>query len=199
MKLTNVKNFDVNTIVFSDPKKFVVNYKFVKILTKKDNENLIVATDKCFSWGVQNSKDRFSNGSTSYEIPIVLKNKDKDGKLNPTEYQKGFLSFFKKVVKKCKDYCIENKDNLEKHDLEKRDLKNMSSCIFVKKENAVSRNGKTVLQPVENYPPTLYAKLIYNKKNKKILTPFYEMKNVKTIMMVEKKSILNHFWVKNVL
>ena len=100
MNLTNVKNFDVNDIVFSDPKKFVVNknvnYKFVKILTK-DNENLIVATNKCFSWGVQNSKDRFPNGSTSYEtnyqIPIVLKNKDKDGKLNPTEY---IFVFFQK-------------------------------------------------------------------------------------------------------
>ena len=108
------------------------------------------------------------------------------------------MSFFKKV-EKCKDYCIENKDNLEKHDLEKRDLKNMSSCIFVKKENAVSRNGKTVLQPVENYPPTLYVKLIYNKKNIKILTPFYEMKNVEDDNDGGKKVNPKSFLVKNVL
>ena len=60
MKLTNVENFDVNDFIFSDPVDHVVNkkvnFKYVKIQIKDADkkQNLIIPTDKCFSWAVQN-------------------------------------------------------------------------------------------------------------------------------------------------
>lgn len=169
---TSVKTFNLNDLVFETPKDFEMNhmkFKKVKIATQKQ-DSLIFETDECFSWGIQKSDEKF--GKNKFTFPIVLKNKDNDGNLNPTEYQNTFLKAFDSVVEKCKDYCLENKDLLEKYNLEKRDLKNIANCLFVRKE---VKNKRKV--PVKNYPPTLYAKLNYNKKTKKITTPFYTRKS----------------------
>ena len=87
---TNIETFNENNLVFKTPKDFEMNkmkFKKVKIATK-DNKMLIFETDECFSWGIQKSDEKF--GKDKYTFPIVLKNKDKDGNLNPTEYQKSF-------------------------------------------------------------------------------------------------------------
>ena len=188
--LSNVKTFDVNDIVFSKPKKYSndnINYKIVEIWVKHGSESqpLIVATGKCFSWDLQTSGEKFNK--SGYNIPIVLKNKDENGEINPTEYQKDFLTLFTKITEKCKDYCVENREKLEKYDLERRDLKKIANCLYIKKE---VKDGKQVF--VENYPPTLYAKVIYNEK-RDIITPFYKMKKN------GKKWILCHIWIKNVI
>ena len=115
-----------------------------------------------------------------------MKNKDDDGNLAPTEYQEKFLKAFDLVVEKCKDYCLENKDLIEKFDLERKDLKNIASCLFIKKE---IKNKRKVI--VENFPPTLYAKLNFDSNTKKISTPFYKgVKKINPMEFLNKRCIV---------
>ena len=67
---------------------------------------------------------------------------------------------------------MENKDDLEKYDLERRDLKNIANSLFIKKE---VKNKRKVID--KNYSPTLYAKLDYSKITKCITNPFYIRKS----------------------
>ena len=176
--MTKIDNFDISKVCFLKHEEATINsgqnpiqFKSVPIRIKLDNGDLgplYIVTDKCFSWGLQTEK----NGK-SYKLPIVMINKNSNGELEPTDYQTKLLQVFNSIVEKCKDHCLAKKADLEKFDLERSDMKRMGGCLYVKKE---FKEGKQV--PVENYAPTLYAKVPYNKKKDEILVDFFEMEDV---------------------
>ena len=109
---------------------------------------VVLKTDECFSWGVQSNKKKFANGDR-YTLPIVMLNRQSDGKYKPTEHQKEFLKVFNKIVEKCKSHL---------ESLELDFPENIAKCMYTK--------GSC---------PTLYAKLYHKNKNDEITTPFYDM------------------------
>ena len=135
-------------------KDCTLNFKSipVRVLAEGKIKPLLIATDKCFSWGVKKEQ--------VLKLPIVLFDKSVSGELCPTESQKTFVEAFKKVADACKTHCLEN-------GFEASDLRKMGNCLYVKKELK-----DNVLTPLEDFPPTLYAKIPFNRKSNKILTNF---------------------------
>ena len=106
----------------------------------------------------------------------LKKNKSPDGKVNghvlplcmwdrdgPTKTQKATTDAIDAIVEKCKDWLLDNKDTIEKYDLDKGDLKKMNPLYWKREKGKI----------VEGRGPTLYSKLIESKKNG-ILTTFFD-------------------------
>ena len=94
-----------------------------------------------------------------YTMPLCLWNKD-----GATEEEKTFTDVFNEVVEFIKDYVIENKNDIEKYDLEKGDLKKFNPLYWKREKGKI----------VEGRGPTLYSKLLVSKKEKRIMTTFYD-------------------------
>ena len=113
------KDFDTNKLVFLKPKEIVstdhnVSFKRIpiKVMLNQKFVPLLIATEKCYSCGVQRDQN--------YKLPITMYN------ICPTEEQKTFVDTFKKIVEACKKHCVENGFyNVEK----------MGNCLFVKNES----------------------------------------------------------------
>ena len=112
--ITSAKEFDTNKMVFLKPKDFdlhngvIFKRMPIRVLNNSELQPLFIATEKCFSSGVQ--KDQ-----SSFKLPITLFD------TCPTEEQKEFHDAFKKIIEACKDHCVKNGFyNVEK----------MSSCLF---------------------------------------------------------------------
>ena len=84
---------------------------------------------------------------------------------------------FSSIVDHCIDYLIENREELDRFELERRDLtksKGGLNPLYWKTEKVVNKiTGKTVIRRIPDRGPTLYAKLIYYKKQDKFLTQFF--------------------------
>jgi len=138
---------------------------------------LIIPTEKCFSFGVCPTKKYLSTELTGgYTLPICLISRD-----SPTEAEKKWVDTFNSIIEAGKDHIIKNKEQFGLYDLEKSELKKMNP-LYYKKEN-----GKIV------GTPTLYAKLIVSKKQNKILTSFYDENgtDIDPLSLVEKYCTVN--------
>ena len=116
--ITNAKDFDTSKLVFLKPKEVELKEGMIfkripiRVMQNWKLTPLLIATEKCFSWGIQ--KDQ------SYKLPITLFD------ICPTEEQKTFIDTFKKIVEACKKHCVENGfENVEK----------MGNCLFVKNKS----------------------------------------------------------------
>ena len=157
----NLDLFGQKNICFGEPKQGEIgDVRFVSVPILYGKERLTLMTDTCFSWGIQEEK-----GEKGYKHPILMVKKNMNsGKLEPTPHQSLFLKRFDEIVAACKKYCLANKVEIGRYDLEPSDLKKLGACLFVKKE---VKDGK--LFKVKNYSPTLYAQVRYNRKNKRVL------------------------------
>ena len=107
-RLQDIFNFDVNTIIFTEPEeKKIPGQKIsyhnvnLKVLNPDGTKtDLILATDRCVSWGI----------NTDYETPslsIQFYNREGD-----TEYQKKYVEVVRKITEKCVEYLNEKKKNM---------------------------------------------------------------------------------------
>lgn len=169
-QITNSYNYDVSRMVFSTPingsipdSKPAINYSRVMISTKNEDGtegDLIFETERnLFSFGVSENKNIETGKVNGYSFPISLYTKS-----GVSENEKKFVETLDKIVERCKDYLIDNKEELGQFDLEKNDLKKFSA-YFIKKDK-----GKIV----DGASPTLYPKLLVSKKQEKIVTMFYD-------------------------
>lgn len=170
-QITSPIGYNINRVIFGNPVVGTVpsanpimklTYKRIPIMTKNIDGSvgeLVFSTSELFSFGVSESK-AFDDASkvNGYVMPLCLHNKN-----GATEDEKAFTNTFDAVIEKCKEYLLEQKDELELYDLTSADMKKMNP-IYYKKEK-----GKVV----EGSTPTLYAKLILSKKQNKIITQFY--------------------------
>lgn len=166
-QLTSASGYQTSNMIFSKPEKGTIpgsglTYMRVKIGTKYPDGkhgDLILSTDgkELYSYGTQEntSPDGKVNG---HVLPLCMW--DRDG---PTKTQKATTDTFDAIVETCKDWLLNNKDKIEKYDLEKADLKKLNP-LYWKREKG---------QIVEGRGPTLYSKLIESAKHG-ILTTFFD-------------------------
>jgi len=169
VQLSNVSNFDVEKLIFSEAKETAIPGSYrITIGTQYPNKSvgpLIFSTDTVYSFGIQENKSLDKPvRTTGYSIPLCLWNQD-----GPTEYQKQFIDTLEKVSDYVKKYMLkpEVKKSVKKYDLVESDLRKFSP-LWYKKEDGEIVQGKG---------PMLYPKLMCNK-NLEIYTDIADQNGV---------------------
>jgi len=170
-QLVSASGYDTNNMVFSTPVEqkipdSKVTSKRIYLSTKNPDGTigeLCMATDEIYSFGVNiNLDEKNKDLVTGYTMPLCLHNKN-----GPSESEKEFVETFNRIVEKCKDHIIENKDSLDQYSLERSELKKICNSLYYK------RDPKNKAKIMDGVGPTLYAKLIFNKKKNEIDTTFF--------------------------
>ena len=170
-------SYDTNNLVFFDPASGsipgggpTISFQRINIGTKNPDGtvgDLILQTSRLFSFGVSENTDPSSGNVNGWTMPLCLWNRD-----GPTDTEKAWTDTFNEIVEKCIDHVLEHKEEIDKYELERSDLKKFNPLYWKKEKKTV--NGKPQLVVVEGSGPTLYSKLIYSKKNEKFVTRFYD-------------------------
>ena len=181
-QITAVKGYDTKKMIFSEAisgaipdSKPKIEFKRINISTKNDDGSvgeLIIPTTRLFSFGVSENTSQETGKVNGYTFPICLWHKD-----GPSEEEKMWTELFDKIVDKCMDHLIENREEIEMFELSRGDLtksKGGLNPLYWKKEKH-TENGKTTMRVVPGSGPTIYTKLIFSKKNDKFLSQFYDI------------------------
>ena len=171
VQLTSASGYNPKkSIIFSECQKGSIpdskppiNYRRINISTTYPDGStgpLIVPTGECFSFGLSENLNMDTGKPNGYVVPLCLFNRD-----GPTKAEKEFVETFEAIIDACKDHILENKDEIEKYDLEPSELKKLNPLYYRREKGKI----------VEGTGPTLYAKVIISKKQgDKILTQFYD-------------------------
>lgn len=175
-------------MIFSDPivgsipdSKTKIEFKRINISSRNEDGTvgeLIIPTERLYSFGVSENTSQETGNVTGFTFPLCLWNRD-----GCTPAEKTWVDNFNDIVDNCIEYLINNKEELDLFELTRGDLtktKGGLNPLYFKKEKYTDDKGKTVLRNVPGRGPTLYAKLIYSKKQDKFLTQFFD-KNDQTI------------------
>ena len=181
-QIISVNKYDTNKIMFSEPilgsipdSKPKIEFKRINISTKNDDGSvgeLILPTSRLFSFGVSENTSQETGKINGYTFPLCLWNKD-----GHSDEEKEFTDLFDKIVDKCIDHLVENKEEIDMFDLTRTELtksKGGLNPLYWKKEKYTNDKGKTEMRNVPNSGPTIYTKLIFSKKNDKFLSQFFD-------------------------
>jgi hypothetical protein len=170
-------------IVFSEPisgtipdSKPKIEFKRINITTRNEDGStgeLILPTSRLFSFGVSENTSQETGKVNGYTFPLCLWNRD-----GPSDEEKEWTDLFDRVVDRCVDHLIENREEIEMFELSRADLtksKGGLNPLYWKKEKHTNDQGKTVMRVVPGSGPTLYTKLIFSKKNDKFLSQFFDI------------------------
>lgn len=177
-QLSSATDYNVDNMIFTDPVSGsipggggpTISFSRVNIQTRNPDGtvgDLILKTSRLFSFGVSENTNPDTGAVNGWTMPLCLWNRD-----GATPEEKAWSDTFDKIVEKCKDHVLDNKEELDKFDLERSDLKKLNPLYWKKEKKTV--DGKTTLAVVEGTGPTLYAKLIYSKKTEKFVTKFFD-------------------------
>lgn len=169
-QIISASSYDVNNIIFSPPNisnipDSKLTSKRIHLSTKNPDGTigeLCMSTGQIYSFGVNVNLDQKSKEITGYSMPLCLFNKN-----GPSDDEKAFVDKMNEIVEKCKDHIIDNKDELEQFTLEKSELKKINNSLYYK------RDPKNKAKIMDGVGPTLYAKLMFDKKKNKITTSFF--------------------------
>lgn len=171
-QLTSASGYNTDRMVFSEPQKGsipntipAINFQRILISTKNPDGTqgeLILPTSRLFSFGVSENKNPETGKVNGYVLPLCLHNRD-----GATKEERAWSETFDNIVDKCKEFLVDNRDDIEQYELELTDLRKFNP-LYYKKER-----GKIV----EGTGPTLYSKLIVSKKHNKIVTMFFDKNN----------------------
>ena len=169
-------------MIFSEPivgsipdSKVKIEFKRINISTRNEDGSigeLIIPTERLYSFGVSENTSQETGNVTGFTFPLCLWNRD-----GVTPSEKIWVDTFNDIVENCMDHLIDNKEEIDMFDLTRADLtksKGGLNPLYWKKEKFTDDKGKTVLRNVPGKGPTLYAKLIYSKKQDKFLTQFFD-------------------------
>lgn len=169
MSLVNSQNIKFENIIFKEPELQSIpntNIQYRKVKFAYYNEELDKETDlilesppNLMSYGLQEDTDMNTGALTGYQLPIVLTSTNSS---KGTPVEESFIQLIEDITEKTKDFLVDHKEQIEKYDLVRSDMKSLSP-IYRKKEK-----GKIV----EGVPPKLYAKTIFYKNNEEIKTTF---------------------------
>lgn len=184
-QLTPAEGYDPKKrMIFSSPEKGSVpdskpKIEFYRISISSRNEDgscgeLVIPTaDRLFSFGVSESISQETGKVTGYTFPICLWNKEE-----PTREEKIWVDTFEKIVNTCIDYILEIKEEIDAESLSRETLtalKGGLDPLYWKKDKVTDeKTGKQKTVKLTDQGPTLYAKLIYSKKNDKFRTQFFD-------------------------
>jgi hypothetical protein len=160
-------NYSVDNIVFSEPQSSSIpdssmTFKRINIQTRNEDgtlRDLVIGTSRLFSFGVSEERSPETDKVNGYKMPLCCW--DRNG---ATKEEKAFTDLLEEIADKCKDHVIANKDELEKYDLQRSDLRKICSALYWKTDM-----GKRV----EGQGPTLYAKLLHYRKDNQFGTDFF--------------------------
>lgn len=170
-QLTKASNFDVNNLVFSQPQtatipnsKPPINYKRINISVKNTDGSigdLVLETERLFSFGVSANRNPETQAINGYVMPLCLWNRD-----GATNAEKQFTDVFDGIIEKCKHHLIQEKEEIEKYDLDMAELKKFNPLYWKREKGKV----------ISGTGPTLYCKLIVSKKdgNERIISVFWD-------------------------
>ena len=177
-QLIKATNYNTSNMIFTEPQNGSVpgngpsiSFARINISTKNPDGSvgeLIIPTGRLFSFGVSENTNPDTGKVNGWTMPLCLHNRD-----GPTDEEKEWVDTFNNIVEECIDHIIDNKEELNKFDLERSDLKKFNPLYWKKEKKTV--NGKQVLVVAEGTGPTLYSKLIYSKKNESFVTKFYTL------------------------
>jgi hypothetical protein len=160
-------NYNVEKMVFSDPQTVNIpdsdmSFKRINIQTmNKDGSqgDLVFSTSRMFSFGVSEETSRETGKVSGYKMPLCCWNID-----GASKDEKKFTTILEEIAEKCKDHLLDNKEEIEKYELERSDLKKIFSAVYWKMDK-----GKRI----EGQGPTLYTKLVHYRKDNKFGTVFF--------------------------
>lgn len=168
-QLTTASGYDTKRMVFSAAQSGTIpnsvpqiNYKRILIQTRNEDGSigdLILPTSKLFSFGVSENTNPETGKINGYVMPLCLWHRD-----GPSKEEKDWSDTFDNIVERCKDHLVENREEIEMYELEKRDLKKLNPMYWKREKGKI----------VEGTGPTLYTKLIVSKKQEKIVTMFFD-------------------------
>ena len=176
-QLISTSDFDTNRMIFSDPFQGSIpgggpSISFQRINISVRNKDgsvgeLIMPTSRLFSFGVSENVDPGSGKVNGWTFPLCMWSKD-----GPTKEEKDWTDTFDAIVERCIEHVLDNREKLDKYELERSDMKKFNPMYWKKEKKMV--NGKPVLAVVDGAGPTLYTKLIFSKKNDKFVTKFFD-------------------------
>ena len=153
-QLSSPESYDTTKMVFSKPVKGSAKtgegepqIKFSRIMISTKNNDgtigeLIFPTTELFSFGVSTNTSQDTGKVNGYSFPLCLWNKD-----NPTAVEKAFSTKLEEVVEQCKNHLLleSTKEDTEKYELERAELKKLNSFIYWKREKGkiVEGSGPT--------------------------------------------------------
>ena len=170
-QLTTASSFDVNQLIFSQPQPGTIPnsvppiaYKRVNISIRNPDGtvgDLVLQTEQLFSFGVSANRDPTTQQINGYVMPLCLWNRD-----GATAAEKKWTDMFNAIVESCKQHLIDEKEEIEKYDLDESDLKKFNPLYWKREKGKI----------VSGTGPTLYCKLIVSKKdgNERIISVFYD-------------------------
>jgi hypothetical protein len=201
-QLTHMEDFNpAEQMLFSDPvtgsvpdSKPKIEYRRINISVRNPDgsvgELIIPTTERVFSFGVCKNTEVGSDKITGYTFPLCLWTKD-----NPTKEEKRWTDGIDRMVEWCIKHLLDNKEdlNLEISETDLTKSKGGLNPLYWKKEMRANENGKQTFQKVQGLGPTLYAKLIYSKKNSKFVTQFYDSNDnmINAFDLIEKPCYVN--------
>ena len=167
-RLTNYSDIKPENISFAEVKVSNVPGKDITYgripITIKHDDNLfgplLIKTEKCFSFGVQQNVDKETVEITHWTLPISMYNRD-----SPTEGQRKWVEKFNEIVERCKDFVM------QLYDFERPQLDKIGGCMWWPKND-------------ESRGPTLYSKIIAGKSGKRFDTEFREVKDLQNLQDV---------------
>jgi len=170
-QLTNFRDFEpTSRVLFSKPEAGSIQGSLPKITFKRIRLNvknvdgsigeLVLETPpNLLSYGLQENLDMQTGKVNGYSFPVCLWNRN-----GASEEEKLFVEKLNLLVEVCKQHLVENRESIEKYDLEMNDLKKFNPLYWK------TEKGKII----EDRGPMLYLKVLENKKMDKISTLFID-------------------------
>ena len=166
-QITSASGYNVKNLVFGKPRdgsipNSAVTFKRIQMGTKNSDGTmgeLILETSRLFSFGLSPNVNMLTGKTDGYTLAICLWNMD-----TPSKQEKEFTETFTKICEAASEYILEHRDDVQKYELEKADLKKFNPLFFSKEKGKI----------IEGKGPMLYVKLLQNKKNDSITSIFYD-------------------------
>ena len=160
-QLTDFKDYNVSRLIFSNPEVGSIpgsvsklTFKRIRIATKNLDGtigDLVLATPPdLMCYGLQEQTDPATGVVNGYQFPMVLWNRN-----NPTDEEKAFTNTIHQICDACKEHLVQNRDTIEKYDLEMNDLKKFNPLYYKMEKGKI----------VEGKGPMLYIKTLASKKD----------------------------------
>ena len=171
-------------MIFSEPvlgeipdSKPKIEFKRINIFTRNEDGTegeLIIPTERLYSFGISENTSQETSKITGYTFPLCLWSRD-----GATKEEMTWTDTFNSIVECCIDHLIDNREEIDKFELERNDLtksKGGLNPLYWKMEKIIDeKTGKPSRVKVPGCGPTLYVKLVYSKKQDKFLTQFYDL------------------------
>lgn len=182
-QLINYKSYNPKKqLIFSAPESGSVpdskpKIEFKRIMLSSRNEDgtvgkLVMPTERLFSFGLSPNINEQTGAVTGYTLPLCLWNRE-----NPSADEKIWVNTFDAIVNQCIDHLVDIREEIDQETLTREQLcalKGGLNPLYWKKEKITDENGKVKTVKVTDQGPTLYAKLLYSKKDNKIKTQIYD-------------------------